>query len=223
MRKSADADPDDAHVSLAMHRLGLVVGIVVGAALMGATWLLSARSHDATPKTSASSTGSAEDPVAAAVRRAVLRGATATPEAAASAQAVDEEPAPPGSAEAVMTPEQEADAHAARLEASGTAPGQYLTLTRSLEQEWEAEAKKAGLPLKLSAFRCFAAGCYARATHASAADLETLTSRFTESAGFRDWPGGKFRSGPIVRGTEVEVVWAFFSDESSASPSRASE
>jgi hypothetical protein len=160
---------------------------------------------------------SADDAVAAAVRAAVLRGATdhaqVVPSSAQPAAELDEEPPPRTPGETPQTAEQEADSHAARLEGSGRAPGEYLVLTRALEQEWQAEARKAGLPLRLSAFRCFAAGCYTRATHASPEDLEKLTTRFTESAGFRDWPGGKFRSGPITRGSEIEVMWGFFSED----------
>lgn len=154
--------------------------------------------------------------MAAAVRAAVLRGATEHTGPVASSGApsadFDEEPAP-RAPEAALTAEQEADLHSTRLEGSGTAPAQYLVLARAIEQEWQAEAQKAGVSVRLSAFRCFRAGCYARATHSSPADLETLTTRFTESSGFRDWPGGKFRSGPITRGNDVEVMWAFFSEE----------
>src|SRR5688572_23024224 len=108
----------------------------------------------------------------------------------------------------------ERDRHVNRLESSGPSPNDFLSLGRNVENEWSAVVASSKTGVTLSPVRCYRAGCYLTLAHTKRETLDNLTSRFTESKSFHEWPGGKYRSGPIATGSRgTEVTWVFFGPE----------
>lgn len=113
------------------------------------------------------------------------------------------------------TAAEERDQHLARLEASGSAPPEFLAKVKDAEREWRAFGAAEHVDLDLSHWRCYRAGCYSTATFKDAGKVEILGARATETKSFHDWPGTKFRSGPIPGPAGIEITWIFFAPEPS--------
>jgi len=117
-----------------------------------------------------------------------------------------------------LTAAEERDEHIARLEASGSAPPEFMTSLRDVSKEWSEIARDEHIDVAISPWRCFKAGCYSTMSFKENANVQLVGGRLTETHSFYDWSGGKFLSGPIRSGNGLEMTWVFFAPEPRSSP-----
>jgi hypothetical protein len=146
-----------------------------------------------------------------ALGAAALQRSSERPAAASERHTVSAAPAQTPPRE--VTAAEERDAHVARLEVSGSAPPEFLTSLHDVSKEWRALVRAEHLDVDMPPWRCFKAGCYSTMSFRGGANIDLLNSRLSESKSFYDWPGGKFRSGPIPSAKGTEVTWVFFAPE----------
>lgn len=208
-----------------MRRRGVIVavGIALCSLVLG---LLLGRSWLARPTADSSVVPSRSGAEAATDRRvdvaklslgvAALAGAARNPRATAASGAPPVVPVEARPRE--VTAAEERDGHVARLEASGSAPPEFMTSLRDVTKEWSELAREEHIDVAISPWRCFKAGCYSTMSFEENANVQLIGGRMTDSHSFYDWPGGKFLSGPIRNGNGLEMTWVFFAPEPQPSP-----
>jgi hypothetical protein len=198
---------------------GVLVGAVIGASVAAAVaFWFAHREAPAAPRVSAAVADSPQNTLNAELQRRLAQHA-----AEQASAAVPKPPAPAladsalHSAEPpVRTAAQERDELKARVEQSGNAPPEFLTLSRAVEKDWSALLQKEEPSAKLSPWRCYRGGCVASVTHKGIEHTERLAAEFSKAESFHAWPGGKFRSGTVPNAAgEPEVTWILFAPEAS--------
>ena len=209
-----------------MKWFGFVSGGIVGIGLTSLAWFANQRGDKpvaakpplAAPKDDDEAARSATVRATVELARAALRTAIAeTPQPAPTSNPPRQQqdvPQPPEPVDPIASAVAERTRHVDRLEGSGPAPDDFLSLGRNVENEWSDVIAKSKTGVTFSPVRCYRAGCYLTMAHTKQEALDNLTSRFTESKSFHEWPGGKFRSAPIATGSRgTEVTWVFFAPE----------
>jgi hypothetical protein len=212
-----------------MRFAGVLPGMLMGGVVVAGASLVLGREPlpgPARPAEGAPPAGEQEAGVSDAVRAALLVNHAGSDGPGASARGSRPEPIPEARVEKQhepLTVQAECDRHRAHLESSGPAPAEFLARVRALELEWEGLVARAGGGLEMSAWRCYRAGCLMTASGKVGSNVEALSTPLIDSEGFRDWPGGKFRSGAIEgEGGRVRVMWALFAPEAEPEPADGS-
>lgn len=134
------------------------------------------------------------------------------PAASAAPSPADAPPDPP-----MISAEQERDDAIARVRSSGPANREVLSKAAAASKAWEDLARAKGQKSRFSAWECFVAGCFITISHESSQQADDAQADIVHSDEFRDWPGGKMRSGELPgRNGEVDVTWILYNEEGTA-------
>jgi hypothetical protein len=129
-----------------------------------------------------------------------------------TAQAVSSPPP----VERAATAAEELEGQLRTLADSGPADSKWLGEAAKMTKQWLGAAAEAGFSPAMSDWRCYAKGCTTTVTKLANDHMSVFSELITQSSTFQEWPGGKFRSGPIEHNAgQPEITWIFFLEGSS--------
>jgi hypothetical protein len=124
-------------------------------------------------------------------------------------------PAPQAGPDRTPAARAERDGQVEKLQASGSAPPEFATGARAVESDVRALARSGHVAVDATPWNCYKAGCFSTTTFKDGNDLDEFAAKLSQEKGLRAWPGGSFRSGPIVTASGTEITWVLFAPEAS--------
>ncbi|MDB4982232.1 MAG: hypothetical protein JWM82_2984 [Myxococcales bacterium] len=99
------------------------------------------------------------------------------------------------------------------LHASGAPDAKWFKQADTMSRQWLSAAAEAGLSPNLSRWDCFEKGCTTTISKLPTQKMMAFNDFVSASASFQEWPGGKFKSGPIETASgDPTITWIFFID-----------
>jgi hypothetical protein len=118
---------------------------------------------------------------------------------------------PPAGPPAPASAAEESEAVIGALKASGQASARLIADAEAALVPWQSANPDLARRVSFSRWSCFAAGCWARSRFPQMSRVAAMVDAIDESQGLEQWPGGKYRSGPIETGAgNFEVVWVLY-------------
>jgi hypothetical protein len=124
-------------------------------------------------------------------------------------------PAPDPGTVATRPPDSKAlrDDEIGRLQASGELAGSWTDDARTAFGTWR-QTSSAATAGAFSDVKCYVAGCTLTMTFADRGSFLNAANDFQNSAPFRAWSGGKFRSAPLTTSSgSIEGTWILYARE----------